>query len=454
MAERPVPGALPPGTAVEAPDPIARRLWAAVYVAVVLAPFAFMAAAPGPSGRSFGIELGAALGFAALSILVLQVVLPSRAQPFTAHFGIDTLLRFHRHIGVASIWLVVAHLVVLLIDDPSKIALLDPRIAPWRARAGVAALVCLFLLGGTSLWRRWLRLGYETWRGVHIVLGAGLIGFSFAHMVGVDHYLSLGAIWAGSIALMALAGWGISHLRLARPHASRRTPYVVTGVRRELGGAHTLRLRAAGHPGHPFRPGQFAWIKLGDSPFSLREHPFSYSSSAFRPHQPEFTIKALGDFTGGVGSIQLGTQVLVDGPHGSFHPAFPEGDFLLIAGGVGITPMRSFLRSFADAGDRRRVSLVYVTRTWEDATFRDELERLQERLPLKVHHALTRPHAGWPGHRGRLTEHLLRRAMADLNPPFNVFVCGSAAMVDDAEARLHRAGIPRHWIHTERFASA
>jgi predicted ferric reductase len=431
-----------------------RRLWACVYLAVVLVPFALVAVAPRPPGRTFGVELGAALGFAALAVLVLQVVLPSRARPFTAPFGVDLLLRFHRYVGMASIWLVLAHLAVLLIDDPSKWALLNPMIAPWRARAAVSALVCLFLLGGTSMWRRWFKLSYETWRWIHIVLGAGLIGFSFAHMVGVNHYLSLGAIWLASVAMLALGGWGLSHLRLARPHSSSRQPYVVTGICRERGEAHTVKLRAIGHGGHHFKPGQFAWIKLGDAPFSLKEHPFSYSSSAARPDRPEFTIKSLGDFTAKAGSLDLGTRIHLDGPHGSFTPTHPEGDYLLVAGGVGITPMMSILRSFADSGDRRRICLVYASREWDGVTFREELAELQGRLNLHVHHLLSRPHASWPGHRGRLNESVIRRSLEYLRAPFNVYVCGAPKMVDDARDRLLKAGVPGPWVHTEKFASA
>jgi predicted ferric reductase len=429
-----------------------RRLWASVYLALVLAPFALVAVAPRPPGRTFGVELGAALGFAALAVLVLQVVLPSRARPFTAPFGIDVLLRFHRYAGLAGICLVLAHLVVLLVDDPAKRSLLNPMVAPWRARAAVSALVCLFLLGGTSMWRRWFKLSYETWRWVHIVLGAGLIGFSFAHMVGVNHYLSLGAIWAASVVLLAIAGWGLTHLRLARPHGASLRPYVVTGVRRERGEAHTVKLRAVGHGGHRFRPGQFAWIKFGDNPFSLREHPFSYSSSAASPECPEFTIKALGNFTETVGRMDLGTCIHIDGPHGSFSPAHPDGDYLLIAGGVGITPMMSILRSFADTGDRRRVCLVYASREWGEITFRDELDDLKTRLPLNVHHILSRPHSAWPGHRGRLNEGVLLQCLQQLTTPFNVFVCGSPKMVEDAACLLRRVGVPDSWVHTELFA--
>ena len=109
--------------------------------------------------------------------------------------------------------------------------------------------------------------------------------------------------------------------------------------------------------------------------------------------------------------------MLLDGPHGSFDPAHPDGDYLLIAGGVGITPMMSILRSLDDRGDCRRASLVYASREWGEVTFREELSELTRRLDLRVHHVLSRPHAGWPGIRGRLNESILRQCIESLRPP-------------------------------------
>lgn len=454
VPERPEPACRPPSPTSEPQLRRTRKLWIAVYIAIVLAPFALMLAAPQPPGRTFTVELGSALGFAALAILVLQVVLPSRARPFTAPFGVDVLLRFHRQIGYASIVLVLAHLIVLLIDDPSRLSLLNPLIAPWRARAGVSALLCLLLLGLSSAWRSRFGLSYELWRGLHLILGGGLIGFSFAHMIGVDHYLSLGPIWVTSAALVALAGWGIVHLRVVRPKRAGGRPYVLTGVKSERGGAHTLQLRALGHRGTPFQPGQFAWLKLGEAPFSLQENPFSYSSSASRPHRPEFTVKQLGDFTAGVGRIPLGTKVLLDGPHGSFSPAHPDGDHLLIAAGVGITPMMSILRTLDDHNDRRRLRLVYASREWEGVTFREELGDIETRLDLEVCYVLSRPHDRWRGFRGRINRSILRHNIESLRPPFNVFICGPDAMVDQVLAELSGLGIPDSWVHAEKFVSA
>ncbi|HOY60427.1 MAG TPA: hypothetical protein PK640_20095 [Verrucomicrobiota bacterium] len=103
-------------------------------------------------------------------------------------------------------------------------------------------------------------------------------------------------------------------------------------------------------------------MTLGDSPFSDREHPFSFSGSAEQaPRHLEFTIKELGDFTRRIKNLKRGQRAYLDGPFGALsadrHPG-AEG-FVFIAGGIGITPMMSHLRTFADRGDRRPLVLIY-----------------------------------------------------------------------------------------------
>lgn len=112
-------------------------------------------------------------------------------------------------------------------------------------------------------------------------------------------------------------------------------------------------LEALGHGGTPFQPGQFAWIKLLDRPYSLTEHPFSYASSALDPTRPSFTIGPAGDFTSSVGRLPVGTRLALDGPHGVWQHALPHAGYVLIAGGIGITPVLSLLRTLAGAHARR-----------------------------------------------------------------------------------------------------
>ena len=250
-------------------------MWLAAYVLAVLAPMAFMLLADAGNGLTFGIALAAALGFGAFAILALQMVLPTRARAFTEPFGVETLLRFHRQIGLVAALLVIVHVVVLMVDDARRLELLNPFAAPARAIAGMGALLALLVLIASSTLRSRMRLSYEAWRAAHLVLGATVVLLSLGHVLGVGRYLALESFRGASLAFFVVAAVAVFALRAARPFASAGRPYVVEEVRAERGDATTLALRADGHPGLWFDPGQFAWLKMAQAPYALAEHPFS-----------------------------------------------------------------------------------------------------------------------------------------------------------------------------------
>jgi predicted ferric reductase len=135
--------------------------------------------------------------------------------------------------------------------------------------------------------------------------------------------------------------------------------YVVDSVRAVSGNAVTVAVRAQGHSGLPFHAGQFAWLKIGSSPFVFEEHPFTIASTAEHPDLKEFTIKALGDFSELLIGLRPGRRVYLDGPYGQFTiDGVRSTGFVFIAGGVGITPMMSILRTLADRGDKAHHELV------------------------------------------------------------------------------------------------
>jgi predicted ferric reductase len=426
-------------------------VWVLAYACGALLPLLLAAQTPVASGRSVTDELGASLGIVALSLLGLQLILPSRLRVISGVLGADVAVRLHRRLAHVTFAAIGAHIAVVVLAKPARVTLLLFFGAPWRAQAAVTSVVALVLLVASSIWRGRLHIPYAAWRALHLALGGAALVFAAIHTVGLHGYLShgLAALWFGLFVIGSLAA--LVELRVLKPRRLARDAYVVQAVIPERGGATTIRLQAKGHFGTPFRPGQFAWLKLADNSTGLAEHPFSYSSSALTPARPSFTIKHYTGFSRKVADLKPGTELVLDGPHGSYWPARDATGYVLIAGGIGITPSLSLLRTAADMGDTRPYLLIYGNRSESDIVFADELEGISVRLNLKVVHVLSRPSANWDGERGRIGKELLDRHLpADLRG-FEFFVCASPPVVEATVSALTLAGIAREFIHMESF---
>jgi predicted ferric reductase len=430
--------------------PVGRRLLVAVYGVVLVAPLTLISGVMKAGAQGSLVVFSDALGFVALSLLVLQVVVSGRWAGTTRSFGLRPVLLLHRRAGKALLALVLLHVVVLVLDDPARLALLDSPVAPPRARAGMVAALGLVGLAGTSVWRQRLRLSYERWRAVHLACTALVIAAAFAHVLWVNAYMSVPVVRWSVLALVLAAAVALFWTRVARPYATAVRPYRVLAVRQERGDAVTIELAADGHDGLRFEPGQFARLRAAECLYGMGDHPFSLSSSAQRPHRPAFTVKALGDFSASLADLCVGTEVLVDGPHGErVHEAGAVRGRVLLAAGIGITPALSVLRTAAERGERRPILLLYGSRRWEAVTFREELDALERELNLRVVHVLSRPEPDWQGERGRVGEQLVRRyAPRDL-AGWSALVCGPSAMVADAASTLRRLGMPPAAIQAE-----
>ena len=413
-------------------------------------PFVLIAIRDRSQPRPFIFELGSALGIAALSLLALQLVLPARL-PLLSSIGAEVAVRLHRRLADIMLAVVAAHVAAVMVADPARLKLLEFFGEPWRAQAAIGSVVALAVLVLTSFIRRRVRLSYVRWRAIHLFLGALALVLAVVHTVGVGRYLVTGpAEWA----LVALTVAGLGAIMAMRSRRLRRgsvRPYVVEHVVAEKGGAVTLALHAEGHAGQHFIPGQFAWLKLPHLRASLAEHPFSYSSSAEDPVRPSFTMKTQAGFSARAAGFEPGTRLLVDGPHGAFRPRATSTGTLLIAGGIGITPSMSILRTAADRGDRRPYLLVYAARSLDGVTFADELEALGRRVNLALVLVLSSPPPDWAGERGRINAGVLDRHLPGDVRGWQFMVCGSGPFVDGAMEALEAVGIPGERVHAERF---
>jgi predicted ferric reductase len=427
--------------------------WIGVYLTITLLPLLILLLYPPNEFRGFWIEFSVALGFLGLAMMALQFALTARINRIEASYGIDIILQFHRYISIVAFAFVLIHPIILFVVEPETRQLLNIFEAPWRARAAVVATVAMIAIVGTSIGRKFLKIPYEPWRALHSALAIVAIALGVAHAIGVGYYLSLfwkSLLWGG-LAVFAL--WLLVYIRVVKPWMMIRQPYRVEGVSPQRGNVWTLALRPVGHEGMTFQPGQFAWLTLEISPFRMREHPFSMSSSGDRGDRIEFSIKALGDFTRTIKDVKPGTKAYLDGPYGVFTNDRYEdtGGFVLVAGGIGITPMISMLLTHAERHDERPYLLIYANKTWDDVTFREELEDLQQRLDLTLVHVLRDPPDNWTGETGYVDQALLERYIPQRRGSRQYFICAAPVMMDAVERALHNLDVPVTHVHMEHF---
>lgn len=426
--------------------------WSAIYLAAVVAPMFLMLVGDAPAGRGWWADASMGIGFVGLAILGLQLALTARFHPVDAPFGLDAVLRFHRQISFVAFALVLLHPAMLLAQDPSLFGLFVPSSTTTAAVFGIVSVLLLAVLIVASVWRRRLRLSYEVWRVTHGLLAIGVVATALLHIERVGYYVSgplRRLVWiVMSLGLIGL----LLYVRVLRPLALARRPYRVSDIEPLPGDSWRLTLEPDGHPGLRFVAGQFAWLRLDHAPWSVREHPYSFSSSAERHPQLEFTIKELGDDTRRLRDLHPGARAYVDGPYGAFSYARNQAaGFVFIAGGVGISPILSMLRTLADVEDQRPMLLLYANGTPDDVIIDAELTELTSRLDLEVVRILEHPDEGFDGEVGVVDADLLDRRLPARPARYAYFVCGPPAMMDAVQPLLLEAGIPRDRVSSERF---
>jgi NAD(P)H-flavin reductase len=218
--------------------------------------------------------------------------------------------------------------------------------------------------------------------------------------------------------------------------------------------AHIIRLDLQGQP-FTYRAGQAAYIQPAGAD---KRRPYSIASApeeTAQNDQLEFLVQT--DATGASGMmpdwIRPGTLTTVDGPLGSFvfpadHPV--EQNFLFIAGGTGIAPLRSMLWHALLAERPGRIGLIYSVRSPEEFAYREEFEKLDRQGRITFRHTVTRAASdGWTGRQGRIDA----ASIKDMVDPGNTlcFVCGPPALVGDIRPQLDALGVRDEQIRIEQW---
>jgi predicted ferric reductase len=392
-------------------------------------------------------------GLLSAYLALIQVVLIARLPWLERRFGLDHLTVWHRWNGHACIDLVVAHVVLsvwgyAMLDKlplPTEIStMLTGGIYPGMITATIGTgLLLAVVFTSIAIVRR--RMRYEVWYVVHLMSYVG-IALAWFHQIPTGNELVVDVVAADYWRALYLATIAtIVVFRLLVPMANAlRFRLRVEEIVRESPGVVSLRLSGRQLDRLGVSAGQFFLFRFLGRGRWWASHPFSVSGLP-RNGSMRITVKDLGDFSGALGEIRQGTRVIAEGPFGVFTDrARRREKALLIAGGIGITPIRTLLETM-------RGDLVVIYRVVEESEiiFREELEQLAHARGARLH--FTVGDHRLPSGRDLLSPAHLHELVPDITER-EVYVCGPPSMADAVTENARHAHVPRRHIHTERFA--
>jgi predicted ferric reductase len=384
---------------------------------------------------------------------LLQVLLLARLPAVERLFGFDRLTVWHRWNGHVCLDLVLAHVVLSVwgyalmdkISLPQEVTtMLGGGIYPGMitATVGTALLIAVVVTSVVIVKRR---LRYEAWYVVHLLAYAG-IALAWFHQIPTGNELVLDRVAADYWRALYLSTLGllVAYRILGPTLNALRYRLRVADVVAEGPGIVSLRITGRGLGRLEARPGQFFLWRFLDRKRWWAAHPFSLSEAP-DGRSLRITVKALGDFSSRLAEIAPGTRVVAEGPFGVFTEAARRREkIVLIAGGIGITPIRALMEDMS--GD---VVVIYRVVRDEDVIFRDELEELARERGITLIFVVG-DHADEDGSRLLSPAHL-QELVPDIAER-QVYVCGPPAMTELLGRNVRHANVPPRFIHTEKFA--
>lgn len=395
--------------------------------------------------------LGRITGLLGAYLLLIQVLLLARLPFVERSAGFDHLTIWHRLNGKICLYLVLAHVVLITvgyagtdrISIPLEITnLLTGYPGMVTATIGTGLMIVIVI---TSLVIVRRRLRYEAWYLVHLMAYAAILLGWFHQIPTGNEFVTdriaatyWTALYAVTLALLIL-------FRLIQPvtrglwHQMRVAEVTfesITTVSLHITGRHLDHLHA--------HAGQFFLWRFVTGDRWWESHPFSLSQAP-DGHSFRITVKASGDFSARAGTIPVGTAVLAEGPFGIFTDVVRQRERVaLIAGGIGITPIRALAEEMQ--GD---IVLVYRALLGTDIVFRRELDDLARVRGITIHYVLGDHRA--PGGEHLMSPEHLRQLIPDIADR-EVYVCGPTALARYLTQNVRLVGVPQRYIHSEQFA--
>ncbi len=400
------------------------------------------------------LAAGRITGLLAGYLMALVVLQMARVPALERRVGSDRVARWHAMSGRYTICLVIAHIFLTMwayalqagktLGDIVQQTIDSINTLPDMGKAAIGTGL-LFVIAFISIGPIRRKVPYDTWYHVHLLTYAAVY-LSFWHQITTGNEFavqpSAKTFWYGLYGTVtALVLWYriLTPIRLNLRHRMyveaviEETPGVVSVL---IGGRKLHRMGA--------EAGQFFRWRFLAPGMRFSSHPYSLSAAP-RPGLLRLTVKAIGDHSERLRELEPGTKVWAEGPYGALTAQRrSRGKVLLVAGGVGITPMRALFETLPGAaGD---ITLLYRANSTQDLALWDELSAIAEERGARLMYAVNSP----DGERPDISAERLQQKLPDIDK-HDVFMCGPPGFAQSVYEALRGAGVPARRIHHESF---
>jgi predicted ferric reductase len=295
--------------------------------------------------------------------------------------GLDKAYVGHKWLGVSAVLFVIIHVGLVQLNRALFTGHGRRGDGDHVGTVGIGNLALILFLALILVALFAKRVNHEHWKSLHAVFAVPYI-VGLVHYVGSSSYgafsLSPLSLWLGAINLVGLGS--VIYTVVLYEWVAFGTRYQVTGVRSVAKGVVEITGRPLGKALN-FKPGQFTFVKFPD-PVRTPSHPFTISSSP-KADLIQFTIKNLGDHTAAlVGDVEVGQEFALTAPHGVFDYTKGAKHQIWLAGGIGVTPFRSFYSS--EIAEDFSIDFFYAYHGEAEGVYLDEMAALAK-PNLRVH---------------------------------------------------------------------
>lgn len=402
------------------------------------------------------IVLGRITGLLAVYFILIQLLVIGRVKWIEKTFGLDKLSVAHHWLGIAAFLLIILHLLLLLtgyaqIYELTWIEQFLDFINNWEGLLPAAISIILFIVvivGSITLVKK--RTKYENWYYIHLISYLAIL-LAYGHQLELGFDLKNNHLFAAYwILLYIFTGVNFVFYRFFwQIYLYKKHHFFVSEIKQETNDTISIYIKGDKLNEFSFQAGQFAIFRFLNKGLWWQSHPYSFSDVPEKGYL-RITAKNLGDFSSALQNIPIGTKLLIDGPNGIFTEKTRQPDkIILIAGGVGITPIRALTEKLAQ--DNKNLVLLYSVRKANQIIFKQELEDLAKKYSanLKIHYIISEEENA---HRFKLINEVCITCLVPDISSREAYICGPAGMMVALKKQLINLGINKSKIYYEKFS--